>query len=502
MINERWDRLVELARVMGPANFCEKFWILPTGKPIKFRPWQRIFLDYAFKYFEDTQWFIISAMKKTGKTQMNACLSFWIFLTSGKDLVISSNSRLQSENLVYRMIAGAVRISPVLSEFFTVTTRAMTCKVGERKIWPLAVNSKGNAGMDPDISGTEEWGRQSAEEVLSFGELGTPDSRYVVDSYAGVEGLSDHWHGIVDLGLEQPIIDEEWGIYQGAGMLMIHLEGESDAEMVWPYSQNQLDEWRETSNRLKSPGQCAAHLYNRRYSGSFGLDENEWDALFDPMHTPLQPTKEVALKIGIDAAYQIKSDDIAITGWYSEAGFCKLAFHKIYRGKTRHKEQRLEEIEQYLVGLHRTYLVDSFLYDPFALISTAQRLADKGLPMRKVIQSNQNMAILGSQFLQGIRERRIMLYEDSDWRSAHRGIELKDYSRGGVLFKRQGTKTIDLLISAIIGSTPLLNLAAPMPNNQLRNARIELSKPTGWRIESEGPSHSRVGVGSRFHIPG
>ena len=66
------------------CEWGERHWCLEDGSPIRLRPWQRVVLEAMFSADgQPPKWqtFLISTVKKAGKTELNALATLFSALT-------------------------------------------------------------------------------------------------------------------------------------------------------------------------------------------------------------------------------------------------------------------------------------------------------------------------------------------------------------------------------------------------------------------------------------
>jgi phage terminase large subunit-like protein len=97
------------------VEWAESNWVIPeTGKPIVLRPWQRAVLlamfpaDGSPSRFET---FLISTVKKAGKTELNAIATTYAALTfpAPETVYCVANDEAQAQDRVFDRCAKAVR---------------------------------------------------------------------------------------------------------------------------------------------------------------------------------------------------------------------------------------------------------------------------------------------------------------------------------------------------------------------------------------------------------
>ncbi len=511
-MNEHVKKYIENLRSRGPVWFAETYWKLATGELVILRPMQRVFLNAVFEHLYDTTTFCLLAMKKLGKTFTNAIFVLWKMLAfPGCEVLLHANSQSQSVLLVFSEIVKMIQQDPFLAGECNITQREIVFRPTGSKITCLAVSGAANAGSNHNLlSSSETWGIESDLEVENWQELqpgpldilGCPAQTFI-DSYYGYAGKAESLHKLVEHGLTLDCINEEWQIYKGGGVLLMCLSGEEMLRKVWHKSEVELDNWIAKNFREKSDGRARRHLFNELVSGESMFPEDLWRMQIHSDHRPLAATKEVLLVGGIDLAWQKSGDDIAISFWYSDGPFVKLALHKLLKGRGRKEEQKLQDIEDYLYSIFSAYQVSQINYDKYEMIGMAQRLQSKGVLMERVSQSTQSMILRATKVYQGMREQKLMIYPHDDWINAHAGIQIVDQPKSGVLFKRAGKTRVDLMTSLVIAVPDLLDLSEPIDPALLEQAHIELTEPSLWRTGADrGWVTGRAGYKSRFRNPG
>lgn len=185
-----------------------------AGRPSRFVvfPWSsRILLDLfptghqVFPY----NLAIISVVKKSGKTSLNAAIATYLLMArapDGAELYTFANSKEQSVGRIFKAVKYAVEHNPELME---------ACHGGRGVLETLIRRSNGSsltamaamhaniAGASPYYSGWSElWGYEHEKELRAWSEMTPPptisNAIRVVDTYAGYEGESGLLNGIED----------------------------------------------------------------------------------------------------------------------------------------------------------------------------------------------------------------------------------------------------------------------------------------------------------------
>ncbi|MEP6977621.1 MAG: hypothetical protein ABI948_06170 [Thermoleophilia bacterium] len=209
---------------MTVVEWAETNWILPeTRRPIVLQPWQRETLLAIFPPDGSPsphETFLISTVKKAGKTELNAVATLYAALTfpAPETVFAVANDLEQAQERVFERIAKAARAMGLVRSGAAVVSRSEIVfpETGSR-IVAVPADFAGAAGAVFGItSWTELWAYRHEGHVRLWEEL-TPipnrRSLRIVDSYAGFAGDAPILEAVWQRALEGERIHDELPIY-------------------------------------------------------------------------------------------------------------------------------------------------------------------------------------------------------------------------------------------------------------------------------------------------
>ncbi|HKZ83132.1 MAG TPA: hypothetical protein VJ793_05695 [Anaerolineae bacterium] len=419
------SELIAEWREAGPVAWAESpyGWIDIDGEPIRLEAWQRAVLVAWWTHRDALTTLGLSHIKKAGKTASNSVLLCWRWLALPGEHFAVGNDFDQSAGRQFAMIADMIRRHPYLRRNVKAGKSELVFEPTGSTIKALAVDAAGNAGANHlTASHTEAWGIVYEAGVRAFEELTPPPGKVyglpalrICDSYAGYEGESSTWHGIVDRGLAGERIDDDWPIYRNGGLLLFHMAGEEaqarcfrgTPEEAAAYYADQRVQLRQTAFRRM-------HLNERTEDEEAFITAAQYDACVDHRLAPLLPNSRIALFGGLDLA--TKHDNAAAIFVYFDDDTNQIvtALHRVWKPTTGHPVD-LSEVEAYLLKLVDDYYVGVVDYDPYQAVYLADRLRSH-LPLDEFPQTPQNLSYAASLLFSLVTHRRIRVYPDDELR--------------------------------------------------------------------------------------
>ncbi|MDP6417775.1 MAG: hypothetical protein QGG54_22605, partial [Gammaproteobacteria bacterium] len=171
-------------------------------------------------------------------------------------------------------------------------------------ITALPVDAAGNSGANHlSASHTEAWAICQEGAIRAYEELTPPPHKHhgfpalrIVDSYAGFDGESALWHGIIDRGLGGHRVSEDWPIYRARGTLLFHIDGSQGQERCFRGSRQEREEYLADQREQLRPAAYQRLHENKRSTGSESfISMQSWDACIDEDHKPILPSKDSTL---------------------------------------------------------------------------------------------------------------------------------------------------------------------------------------------------------------
>lgn len=399
--------------------------------------------------------FLISAVKKTGKTTLNAWATLYAALhfPAGETAYVMANDQAQAEENTFELIAAAVRKGGLVASGAAVvrSDRIVFPETGTR-IVALPADFAGSAGARFGISSwTELWAYRFEAHVRLWEEL-TPNpnrrSLRIVDSYAGFTE-------------DAPVLEPLWARAlageRGDGDLPVFTNGR-----LWAY----IDQGEEAQARgwLGDRGQMAAYYAEQRASlrpGTFNrLHLNQWQSGEEAFVTAelwdacVLPGARLALGrrelahgvfVGVDAA--TKSDSAAVVAVTPEDDRVRVVAHRIWTPRKGAPLDLEATIEAYLLELRDRFSLASVPYDPYQMARSASTLRRAGVPMDEFAQSPANLTAAGQALYDLIKAQRLATYPDEELRRHVLNAVAIESARGWRLAKEKASRKIDAAVA-------------------------------------------------------
>jgi phage terminase large subunit-like protein len=257
-------------------------------------------------------------------------------------------------------------------------------------------------------------------------------------TYAGFEGESDLLEKLYKRGLKGEQIAPS--LYVQPGMLMFWSH-----EPVAPW---QTPEWLAQMREQLRPNAYLRLIENRWVSGESSFVEMDWwDACTRPHLSPIVAESTLPVWIGVDASIKRDSTAIVACTWDEREQRVRVVFHRIFQ-PTRDSPLDFEStIEETLLDLNQRFDIQEVRFDPYQMISSAQRLQRVGLPMQEFPQSVPNLTEVSTNLYDLIKGKNLLVYPDDAIRLAiSRAIALET-SRGWRIAKEKASHKIDVVVA-------------------------------------------------------
>jgi phage terminase large subunit-like protein len=435
----------------NPIAFIEQCLIDPeSGEPFELLPSERAFLEYAFKIGADGKLLypeqVYSCPKKSGKTTYAAlhvlalCL---LFGGSYPEATLCANDQEQSRGRVFEMCRRVILASPVLKREARITESKIAFPALGATITAIASDAASAAGGNQCVSVFDEiWGFSSERLHRLWDELIPPPTRKIacrlVVSYAGFSGESELLERIYKRGKALPQVGKD--LYAGDGLLMFWSH-----EPVAPW---QDEAWLAEMRRSLRPSAYSRMVLNEFASSeSAFVDLSAWDACTVPDLAPLREDRELQIWVGVDASTKRDSTALVACAYHTEAKCVRLVAHRVFTPTLGDPIDFESTIERTILEWDERFLLRKVLFDPFQMVSVAQRLQRAGVQIEEFVQSVPGLTACTSNLYDLIQSRSIMLYPDAAMRLAVSRAIMVESSRGFRLAKDKQQHKIDVIVA-------------------------------------------------------
>jgi phage terminase large subunit-like protein len=423
-----------------------------TEQPFELNPSQRAFLAKAFELDDHGRLkhpeLLYSAPKKSGKTALAAMVVLTVTLVLGgkhAEAICCANDIEQAQSRVFASVRRIVEASPLLRSAASITASKISFPELGASIEAIASDYTGAAGSNAVIVSFDElWGYTSERSRRLWDELIPPPTRKIAcrltTTYAGFEGESALLEGLQKRGLALPLVGRD--LHAGDGLLMFWSH-----EPVAPW---QTEEWIEQMRSALRPNAFLRLIENRFVtSESNFVDLSWWDDCIDPDMRPFPPrmAERVPVFMGIDASVKHDSTAVVAVTWDKQLSKARLAAHQIFYPRPDSPLDFEATIERAVENARANFQVCGVYYDPYQMAAVAQRLRQRGVPMREYPQTPANLTMMGQNLYELIRSRGIVAYPDDEIRLAVSRTISKETPRGYMLTKEKASHKIDVVIA-------------------------------------------------------
>ena len=487
-----------------PVSFIETALINPeTGRPFELLPAERAFLAHAFKTGESgkllySEW-LYSCPKKSGKTTFAAIIILTIILLYGgpfAEAFALANDQEQAMSRVFAIMRRIIEASPLLKREAKLTQDKITFLAFNATISAIASDAGSAAGSNATISCFDElWAYSSERSRRLWDEMVPPPTRKIACrltvSYAGFEGESQLLQELYKRGKQQPLVVED--LYAGDGLLMF-------------WSHKSIAPWQDeawlASMRRERPSAYQRMVLNEfAASQSQFIDMSAWDACVQPGLGMLPYSREHHVWVGVDASVKRDSTAIVAVAYDRDSKTCRLAAHRVFVPSPGDPINFEDTVERTLLEWHKGYRVRQILFDPFQMVSVAQRLEKARLPIEPCAQSLPNLTQATSNLFDLIRSRQLVLYPDAAMRLAVSRAIMTESSRGWKLDKLKQHHHIDVVVALSMaalaavqgGNEPYYDIFYGEGDDDPPPPPVPGWKLAGFASEEEAWEHKRRG---------
>jgi phage terminase large subunit-like protein len=142
----------------------------------------------------------------------------------------------------------------------------------------------------------------------------------------------------------------------------------------------------------------------------------------------------------------------------------RLVAHRVFQPAPNEPLDFEETIERTLLDLDRRFAIRKVLFDPYQLVSVAQRLLKRRVKVEEFPQSSPNLTTASQNLYELIQDQRLIVYPDADMRRAISQAVAVETPRGWRISKVTQSHKIDLVVAlamAALASLTSQNEPAP-----------------------------------------
>ena len=432
-----------------PVAFIERVLCDPeSGEPFVLSDAERQFLVRAFALKEDGRLaypeLVFGAIKKSGKTTLAAVVMLTMVLLYGGRFAEGycvANDLEQAQSRVFAMVRRIVEASPLLKREARLTADRVTFPALDATITAIASDAASAAGGNPTISCFDElWGYTSERSRRLWDEMITSPARKIscrlTVSYAGFSGESLLLEELHKRGMALPEIGPS--LRAGEGMLFAwHTE---------PIAPWQTEAWLTEMRRSLRPNAYARMIENQFVSSeSRFVDLSAWDACVQPTLTPT--LERLPVWVGVDASVRRDSTALVAVSYDKKTQCVRLVQHRIFTPSVLDPIDFEATVEATVLDWRKRFVLRKVWFDPFQMVSVAQRLAKEHIQVEEYPQTVPNLTAATSNLFDLIQARQLALYPDAAMRLAISRAIIVESSRGWRLDKLKQQHKIDVVVA-------------------------------------------------------
>lgn len=441
-----------------PVSFIRDVLVDPeTGAGFELYPAQVDFLRRAFtltpsgrlRYPE----LIYSTPKKTGKTTQAGMVAIYVAVIAGTyaEVYCLSNDYEQSRGRVFQAAARIIEASPLLRNSAKITANRIEFRSTGASITAVASDYSGFAGSNPSLCIFDElWGYVSEASHRLWDEAVPSPTRKIsgrlTTSYSGFENESTLLEGLYRRAIAGNQIAAD--LYESPGMLAYWTH---DCVAPW-----QTPEWREQMRQQLRPNAYLRLIENRWVSSeSTFVDLASWDACVDASAQPVVADQRLPVFIGLDASIRRDSTAVVVVAWDEAAKKVRLISRRIWQPSPSDPLDFEVTVEKTLLELRSRFNIREIRFDPYQLVSVAQRLRGVGLPMLEFAQSVGNLTESSTALYEAIKGKNLVVYPDDELRLAISRCVALETSRGWRIAKEKASHRLDVVVAlamAVLGA--------------------------------------------------
>ena len=238
--------------------------------------------------------------------------------------------------------------------------------------------------------------------------------------------------------LSQPEVAKD--LYSGDGLLMFWTH-----EPVAPW---QDSSWFADCRRVLRPNQYLRMCENRWVTNeSVFVDLSKWDDVVDPSLSRVINDPSLPVFAAVDAS--TKHDQTALVAVHinQAAQQIRLVAHRCYQPSPDDPLDFEPTIERTLLEWRERFALQKILFDPWQMMSVAQRLRNQGLPIEEFSQSPANLTAASQNLYELITSQNLTVYPDEQMRLAISRAVAKETPRGWKISKDKQSHKIDLVVA-------------------------------------------------------
>ena len=126
--------------------------------------------------------------------------------------------------------------------------------------------------------------------------------------------------------------------------------------------------------------------------------------------------------------------------------------HKIFQPSPDEPLDFEATVERTLIDWSHAFMIEEIKFDPYQMVSTAQRLQQRGLPMAEFPQTPANLTEASTNLYELLKGRNLAGYPDAEMRLAVSRAVALETARGWRIAKEKQSHKIDVVVALALYS--------------------------------------------------
>jgi len=413
--------------------FAEEQIILPESKKlIKLEDWERKLLKDCF-YGDRPSLVLLSVGKKNGKSTLSAIILLWQFFTQEPgESYICSNSMDQSSFIVFRKCVKMIQANHELDRRCKIYGDYIEYSNGSL-LRCLPSSYRSSSGLNPLMISIDEIANFDVDSLSFFYDELQLSPIYEFPLIFITSTVSRSQKGIL------------WTLFEEAK------KGNTEDSYFFIRQGEQANPSSFVTNkyltRQKNKPGMRENLYQRLHLNLWTSEEEQFITNEDYLacvdySLARRPNRRANIIVGLDVGY--RNDYTGVVTVTRTEGGIELIDHKLFIPEGT---LIFSDVQNYILDLNKDYFLESVVYDPYQAVSLSQDLANAGIKMVELPQTQANTTAFSQNLFSLIKEKNISFYESEELRLQLMNAKAKESDRGWRITKRKQSEKIDLVIA-------------------------------------------------------
>ena len=383
------------------------------GKVSLVLPWYEEVIQAIFNEDESEKvdLVIASVMKKAGKSFLGSCLAiyFSLFIDSPCEIVIASNSKDQSRDILLSYCKKIIKKNPALKRMFKIRGSDITCIPTDSVIRAVAsLNAPAVAGKNIGLLLWDEsalFDRDSQEELRNQLKL-SPTKAHAVEVHLSTVGfLENEFSRLMKLCLENEEKKERG------------LEYDHSISCVVKQGKQRLAPWISEKFLERQKKHTKSQVYYRLWENTYIADEEKMFATSEQISGIIKPggvRRRANIVIAIDASVSGDTTSLVAVEHREDDEIYRLIDHAITVPTKENRIDYQQAVIDRVFEWDEIYNILAIVADPYQLLAILQGFKKVGFNTIEFTQSTPNLTAMSHFLYTLIESQKLESYDDPD----------------------------------------------------------------------------------------